>query len=400
MLKIISCAGFGNTGSSIVTDFFQEFSIIRNIKGSDLEFTLLYESDGIKDLENILIEGDRLKTDLGIKRFLKLINSLNYNNPSGPNYNEIFNGKFIDYTKDYLNSLNVIEWKKGWWHRVSEVDSNKNFLHNLKREKFNYKLKKFTYKAYETNNWKPSYTGYNIQYYCNIDENEFVQKTKQYLNRLFSEIIEKDDEYLLFDQLFPVNVDYSYLKYFDFAKVIIVDRDPRDLYFLNKVFWGSGYIPTENINIFIKWFKRTRNNVHCSENIIKINFEDMIYNTYGTQLKLCNFIGIDINEHNKKNTRLFINNSIKNTQTYLRYILPEEQATNINRDIKIIENDLKEYLYSFPKKNLKKESIYQEYLIEDFYNDLELSFSEKALYTIKVFIKKTYRIVKSLIYKK
>ena len=59
------------------------------------------------------------------------------------------------------------------------------------------------------------------------------------------------DEYLLFDQLFPSNVNEEYLEYFDFEKVILVDRDPADLYFMNKVFWGSGYIPSEDVKTFI-----------------------------------------------------------------------------------------------------------------------------------------------------
>ena len=118
MLKIISCAGFGNTGSSIITDFLSEFSCMKLVGGSSFEFFLLHENDGIRDLEVALLEGHRLKVDLAIKRFLKLVNELNNNNPSGPNYKDYFNGKFLEYTYEYLNSLGVISWERGWWHRI------------------------------------------------------------------------------------------------------------------------------------------------------------------------------------------------------------------------------------------------------------------------------------------
>ena len=45
-MKIISCTSFGNSGSSVVTDILKEFSNVKNVAGSSLEFTFLHEQDG------------------------------------------------------------------------------------------------------------------------------------------------------------------------------------------------------------------------------------------------------------------------------------------------------------------------------------------------------------------
>ena len=361
MLKIISCAGFGNTGSSIVTDFFCEFSSIKVVDGSDFEFSLLHENDGIRDLEYAVTEGHRLKVDLAIKRFIKLVNTLNEHNPSGPNYKDFFNGHFIEYTKEYLNSLGIIEWKNGWWHRIFEVSHNNKYKNAICAQKFNKLMKKKQYGLYETNSWHPSFTGFTDQYYIHLSKAEFKEKTKNYLAKLFSEMA-NNDEYLLFDQLFPSNVDNEYLEYFDFAKVIVVDRDPRDLYFMNKVFWGSGYVPSENINTFISWFKATRENRCENCNILHINFEDMIYNTDETQRKLCNFVGIDLSKHDKQRTMLFVEKSLTNTQVFKRYNITDEKYNNeINSDINTISSELAKYIYHFPEEKdeniIKKDQI-------------------------------------------
>ena len=376
MLKILSCAGFGNTGSSIVTDFFSEFSCIKVVGGSSFEFGLLHEPDGIRDLENALVEGNRLKTDLAIKRFIKLVKNLNENNPSGPNYRDYFNNHFLEYTQDYLRDLNVIRWSNGWWHRIYDEVDRKGIKEKIrfKVDSFNFskKVNSKNYSLYETNSWKPSYVEYDTQYFCKVEKADFKNKTKKYLQRLFLELA-NGDEYLLFDQLFPSNVDEEYLGYFDFAKVILVDRDPADLYFMNKVFWGSGYIPSEDVNTFIQWYKETRSNVYRSDNILKINFEDMIFKTDETQRLLCDFIGIDIAQHDMPNTYLFLDKSITNTQVDKRNCLTSKvNAEKIDSDLQLIRQELKKYLYLFPNLIISdNEKKYQEMIIENVYSEVK-----------------------------
>lgn len=347
MLKIISCAGFGNTGSSIVTDFFQEFSCINVVGGSAFEFFFLHECDGIMDLENALTEGHRLKTDLAIKRFLKLVENLNSKNPSGPNYKDYFNGKFLDYTYKYLDSLGVVKWENGWWHRAAELKKENKIKRIVLQEKFRQVAKKYSYSLYETDSWKPVAVNYVTQYFCTISKKDFKEKTKNYLKNLLLELC-PDNEWVLFDQLFPPSCNSEYLSYFDFAKVIIVDRDPRDLYFANKVFWGSGYIPSENPEVFIQWFEGTRSKISESENVISIKFEDMVYNFEKAQKMLCDFVGIDISLRDTPNTHLFLEKSKTNTLFFKRFCLADKQyEAQLGKDVKLIEEKLSNYIFRF-----------------------------------------------------
>lgn len=349
MRRIISCAGFGNSGSSIITDFFQEFSCIKNVGGSSFEFLLLHEPDGIMDLEKALVEGNRLKTDVAIKRFLRLIHLLNDRNPSGPNYKDYFNNKFLFYSEEYLKDLGVIEWKYGWWHRIFEGESINKFKRLVLQTRFKKIYKKTSARIYETDNWEPSYTLFTTEYYCKISKEEFVLKTKKYLNNLLNEL-DSESEYIFFDQLFPSNCDSDYLSFFDDIKVILVNRDPRDLYFLNKVFWGSGYLPTENVDLFINWYRKTRQNINLGENILIVNFEDMIFKHDETKLKISNFVGISLENHDMPRTRLFIDKSQTNTKVYSRYILDDlEYEKKIKLDLRQIEKELDDYIYDFDK---------------------------------------------------
>lgn len=401
MIKVISCAGFGNTGSSIVTDFFGEFSCIKSVGDSSFEFLLLHENDGIMDLEYALTEGHRLKSDLAIKRFLRLVDMLDSNNPMGHNYKDYFNGHFKQYAYDYLASLGVVAWKNGWWHRIDEYESLNKFSFILKREKFNNAFKKSNYGLYETDAWRPVYLPFYKEYYCHISKKEFKEKTKYFLNRLFSEMA-GDGDFLLFDQLFPSNASKEYLDYFDFVKIIIVDRDPRDLYFMNKVFWGSGYIPSENVDTYAKWFIDTRSNIYQNENILHLKFEDMIFNTSYIQKQLCDFIGLDETKRDKPRTKLFLEKSILNTQVYNRFVLTNSNDNErMKADISIIENKLSNYIYNFPAIDSSFEKKEQAFLIQNIYekanqkSNLDVFIYIKAL--MKVFIRKVCFMIKRIV---
>ncbi len=378
-MKIISCAGFGGTGSSIVTDFFREFSNVYSVGGNGLEFFLLHEPDGIKDLENALVEGHRFKVDLAIKRFIKLVNTLYYKNPSGPNYKNFFNGKFLDITYEYLHSLNIIEWDNGWWHRIFEDNDHKikRFIKNIRFQTY---VKKY-YLLYEPDAWRPMYTGFAKQYYCQISRDVFIKKTKVYLEKLFSEI-NTDAEYLLFDQLFPPTDTEEYIKYFENAKAFIVERDPMDLYFANKVSWGYGFIPFENVEIFINWYKETRKNIKQTKNVFPIQFEDFLFNTDKTINTALDFVEISKQKHEKINTTFFPEKSITNTQISKRYFLENKVMKNqLEKDLLLIKVELKKYLYSFPNENSEQllESKKQLFIYEDVYKKVEKESIIKSL---------------------
>jgi len=68
--KIITCTGYGGTGSSAITDILKEFD--NGLSLGDAEFWFLQDFNGISDLEYHLIGGNhRSRVNLAIKKFKK-----------------------------------------------------------------------------------------------------------------------------------------------------------------------------------------------------------------------------------------------------------------------------------------------------------------------------------------
>lgn len=346
-LKLITCTGYGNSGSSAGTDFFKEFSSVQ-VPFDNFECTFLHETDGIADLAYALeCEGHRLKADLAVKRFLNLVRNLNKNY----GYAHYFKNTFLTCMQDYIEDLVSCTWK-GAWHRSGE-----NYKENP-REKarrdfslmyFDEKYRKKHYSLYESDSWRPQYIPYDNQYYTNAKE-RFIPITKKYLHRLFSILQSDKYEYTVIDQLLPANSNNLYARYFDWVKTIIIDRDPRDLYFANKVFWGSRYIPTENINIFIQWFKETRyDQLHTkSPDILYIKLEDLIYNYEKTAQQLIQFIDINPNLHTQKYKFFNPKKSAVNTRLWSRY------RHKFADDIQKIEKELAPFCFDYSKHGFKE----------------------------------------------
>ena len=82
------------------------------------------------------------------------------------------------------------------------------------------------------------------------------------------------------DQIVPPTNLKRYLRYFNDIKVFIVDRDPRDIFVLEKYVWQDGVIPN-NVEDFCKWFEYTRAHRKTEqfddERVCFIQFEDMVY---------------------------------------------------------------------------------------------------------------------------
>lgn len=341
MKQILTCTGYGTTGSSAATNILEEFSDVKSLS-DNFECTFLHEADGLRDLEHALCEGHRLKTDLAIKRFLRLADALNKN----IFYIKCFNGKFKKHSCAFIDSLCTAQWK-GAWHRSSDTMSYSKqdlLYYNLARQVFLHEYSYSHYHLFEPNGWRPCYYLRNKTYYAHFDAS-FYQKARNYVTALLHECTRHTDaKNILIDQFFPAYDIASYLKYAPQTKTIIVDRDPRDMYVLNKSSWGEAYIPTENIDTFIQWYRGIRfSQKKEAENaqVLLCRFEDFIFNYESSLNRLMQFAGLEKSEHTKKLQRFNPEKSIKNTNRFTHF--PKWKA-----DIQKIEEELSEYCYHFP----------------------------------------------------
>lgn len=329
--KIITCTGYGGTGSSAITDLLKEFN--NGLSLGDVEFWFLQDFNGISDLEYFLIDGNhRSRVNLVIKRFKKYIEEY------GNYYEKYFKGyKKISY--EYIESLidakfqKAISYyeldskiKKMWWFKISSR------LQSV--------FAKITGKYTEE---FAIYLPTEKKVYSIPDRERFYKETKKYTKKLF-DTLDIGYDFIAVDQLVPAMNAKRYLNYVDNLKIVIVDRDPRDLFLLNELHWKkAAYIcDTTNVNEYITWYKTMREHRKFedkNENIIYIMLEDLIYYYDETLKKLYDFFEIDNKYHTKKQKYFNPNISIKWTKMYEKY--PNYRKNDVAK----IERELGEYCF-------------------------------------------------------
>jgi hypothetical protein len=357
---LLTSTGYGNTGSSAVTNILEEFSPVKSL--GNAEFTFAHENDGIADLEASFIEGHRLKTDLAVKRFLKLTHALE----SKEHYSNFFNGKFEYYAKEYIKTIVKCKWNGGW-HRSDETRKHSlltKFRIKLADRFYNHYMRSKSYELFEPDGWRPRYTPLADEYYSNFTSPEeyrdFLEKTRIFTDNLMAEENTNNAyRYIFLDQAIPPISFSRYIKYFSSPKLIIIDRDPRDLYVMNKATWGSSYIPTQSVKQFINWYSATRlprdKELTDNDNVLFIPFESLIYEYNSSLNKILDYTEMTAQEHSQKSKYFNPDLSIKNTQVFLQY-------PQLSNDIKEIEYGLEQFCYNFPAKINRGEKKY--FLIE------------------------------------
>lgn len=343
MKRIVTCTGFHGTGSSIISDLLKEYKNIKSF--GEFEFRFLQDPHGVGSLEDVIINNNcRLNSDRGIYDFLRFIKKLSRKRipfVKKNEYEKIFKNNFEKISKEYIEELVDLRWN-GWWHDF--IFRDRDIF-----ETIIYKLKRSIFLIYKGINLicgkKIEGGGIKEDFYCSYkSREEFIEITKKYLNKLFNKM-EVTEDILCLDQLVPVISMDKYLKYFENIKVIIIDRDPRDLYVINKFIYKDGVVPTENVDIFIQHFLLLRKEGYKNfrENVMRINFEECIYNYEESLKKISNFLELDEEKHDKKKRYFNPEISKNNTQLYFQY--PE-----IENDILKIEKSLNEYCYKYPYK--------------------------------------------------
>ena len=151
--------------------------------------------------------------------------------------------------------------------------------------------------------------------------------------------------YLEIDQIVPSQNIGRVLRYFqDPIDVFVVDRDPRDIYILEKCYWKGHICPTDSVEDYCRWFLYTRNSGSADSrkinNVHYIQFEDLIFKYSEECKKIETLLGLNAADHINKYLKFNPKRSIVNTQLWKKHL-------QMSEEIKIIENELREYLYPF-----------------------------------------------------
>lgn len=329
MAKIIVATGYFSTGSSAVVDFFKDIDGVLALDADEVRF--VQDPNGISDLEYNLIENNhRHNSSNSIKLFLREVERLEKRKKGF--YYKMFNGQFKRLAKNYINYLIDFSFR-GYNHL--DVNNLSGF------SKAKYKFKKRVGKLFRF------HVGYNylpeaIDYCLWPSEDYFLNKTNEFLYQLTEAAVGNTGaDYVVYDQLIPASNVERYYRYIQGSKIIIVNRDPRDIFVETKIKRPDHIVPLE-VEKFCKWYLNTRlhNQQNSNDHVLIINFEDLVLKFEETSKKLCDFVGMKEYVFSNHVCRHF-NPSISKNNVCLYKRFPE-----ISNDIEYIENHLATFLYS------------------------------------------------------
>ena len=178
-----------------------------------------------------------------------------------------------------------------------------------------------------------------------IKDKDFYKYAHNYIYEVIEEIAKGKNNVILDQFLLPFNL-FRVDNYFDNKlKVIVVERDPRDVYIINKYIWPQKDLTVpfpKEVNQFCEFYQKMRESEkECHSNkVLRIKFEDLIYKYDEKIDEITKFLGFKPSDHINKKKRFNPDISIKNTQLFRKEEYLEES--------KIIEEKLSKYLYNFP----------------------------------------------------
>lgn len=340
---ILTTTGCYGTGSSAVTDLLMEFEGISCV--SNNEIRILHDPDGISDLEYNLIENpNRHNTSHSIKKFKKRMKELDHI-WFIQRFSRYFGRGFLKAVDKYIDSITEMSYH-GMWH-YDVYDRGKMFYLVSQTVM---KTSMFLGKIFHT---APSAWGLipkkELAYLGITDEEAFLAATRKFMDDIGKLAFGENSQYVFYDQLVPPSGFSRYIRYVNDIRIILVERDPRDIYLMEKAVWGGGVAPVDRADDFCRWYRWTRNLYEREpfpEEVILIRFEDLIYHYEETKQRIVNHFGIGHLEHRWKKKHFDPNVSVNNTHIW-------DKIKGCEHEINLISRELPEYCYDFDSVNFK-----------------------------------------------
>ena len=170
-----------------------------------------------------------------------------------------------------------------------------------------------------------------------VNEKKFLARSIKLINNIIKILYPNLKGYknIIFNQSANYwNIEET-TKFFDKKKIIIVDRDPRSIFWSMKRTEAFSY-PGHDVKTFIEWYKEIQNifekKFKNKKNILKINYEKFLNNFDVERKKLNKFVGLNINGNSKFNLK----KSLKN--------LYKAKSHLTQKELRNIESNLRQYL--------------------------------------------------------
>ena len=155
--------------------------------------------------------------DIAIKDFLSYMKFLDQPRRKismGLSYCKHFNGSFWPATEKFISSLVSFEYEDDWWMFDFKMGWAKSIFKRIVNKIFRILHSDFR--------MSPK------AYYTNVDEQKFYELARQYIDDIFTPLISSDEKHVILDQGILIANYTNEVKFLRDAKIIVVDRDPRD----------------------------------------------------------------------------------------------------------------------------------------------------------------------------
>ena len=291
----ICVSGYGKSGSGACIDLLKEFE---HIDGPNREFRIAKDPYGILDLELSIVDNwEFVRHNIAISDFLDYCAMLGRKDgvlkKTGKNFSELLDVDFMKESVEYVNRINDFMY-------FGDTMLNRYYLNSFQSFKQRIKSK------FGLSNAIP-------MHFSHPSKDKFLIETKQYLRRIFKNYAEnkKISKIVLDQAISPINIKKT-LKYFDNAKLIIVDRDPRDIYatMINeKRLLGGDIMDKNSVYKYIAWHHAVRkkdiqdiDDSFIQDKVLRLNFEDFFLHYERTIGEIKKFLNIEFS-HKEKGIR-------------------------------------------------------------------------------------------------
>jgi len=342
----VAVTGFIGSGSSAVIDLLKEFDVCECVlERDDYEHIPFYSQGGLFELGAILLNlHSPHNSDMAINRFLECAHRLNDNDFGWfGSYKKYFSDKYMTAVDEFVDS-------------ISNTVDGKTFEHVIKTKFSLFKVllqvgALIVFKR-PVQKWGRVYVhDKKPVYYAMPTEDEFYAAARKLINDYFDMCASPTKRVTVYNHLiWPQHTDLVDNYFGDNFKTIIVMRDARDQFTLNKHYRykpplgksGKPLFPTEP-NKFIDFWKRVNryDKMTSNKKILHVQFEDLVYNYEQTVSEIMNFVGLKEEQHVTKRKFFDPDKSLKNTQTY-----------SVNekwiKEALTIEEKMAEHVYKFP----------------------------------------------------
>lgn len=349
MNQIVVPTGYMGSGSSAITNILSEITGYDQNKG-EFEFVMMHCPDGLFDLEDKLLMGNNaLRSDEAIHRFMLCMKELYCKkNYWVSGYREKVSCLFYQHCQEFISEICDFNIRDSYWYYQQKPDTLYIQLINYIR-RFLGKISLGIIRLERPVKYKDMRISFT-------DSEKFYVCSKKFLACIFKDL-GLDRHNLVLDQfLLPHNL-FRIEHYFGAdLRVIVVERDPRDIFLLNKYVWKPQGVAVPfplDVHKFINFYKKMRN-MEKNQNdkrIMRIHFEDLIYKYEETLNDLYDFLGIEAIQHVRKGSIFLPSRSIINTQIFTTNIIYYDE-------ISVMEEQLKEFLYPFPKINIERSDLH------------------------------------------